>query len=105
MVRHWITPDNEQGVVYLFSHLARSRFGLRVARVQAGFPDCIAYQDGKRVRIEFAYRSRNFMVHRHKASGCDCSSAGLITLAVTKPRYRAVFLSGDEIEGSSKLRR
>src|SRR5262245_5209345 len=43
-------PDNEQGVVYLFSHLARSRFGLRVERVQAGFPDCIAYRDGKRIR-------------------------------------------------------
>jgi hypothetical protein len=64
-------PDNEQGVVYLFSHLARSRFGLRVERVQAGFPDCIAYQPGKRVRIEFEYRSRNFLLHRHPASRCD----------------------------------
>src|SRR5262249_43527073 len=32
-------PDNEQGVIYLFSHLARKRFGLRIERVQAGFPD------------------------------------------------------------------
>jgi hypothetical protein len=48
----------------------------------ANKPDAVAYQDGKRVRIEFEYRSRNFMVHRHKASGCDCSSAGLVTLAV-----------------------
>jgi len=64
------SPDNEQGVVYLFSHLAR-RFGLRVERVQAGFPDCLAYRDGKRIRIEFEYRSRNFLSHRHQASGCD----------------------------------
>lgn len=63
-------PENEQGVVYLFSHLAR-RFGLRVERVQAGFPDCIATRAGKRVRIEFEYRSRNFAQHRHDPSKCD----------------------------------
>lgn len=64
-------PDNEQGVVYLFSHLARSRFGLRVERVQGGFPDCVAYLGSKRVRIEFEYRSRNFAVHRHDPKQCD----------------------------------
>ena len=64
-------PNNEQGVVYLFSHLARRRFGLRVERVQAGYPDCLAYKDGKRVRIEFEYRSRNFVAHRHAPSDCD----------------------------------
>lgn len=63
-------PDNEQGVVYLFSSRARSH-GLRVERIQGGFPDCIAYRNGKRVRIEFEYRSRNFAVHRHKPRGCD----------------------------------
>jgi len=60
-------PDNEQGVIYLFSHLARKRFGLRIERVQAGFPDCIAYQGEKRIRIEFEFRSRNFRDHRHPA--------------------------------------
>lgn len=64
-------PDNEQGVVFLFSHLARSRFGLRVERVQGGFPDCVAYLGRKRVRIEFEYRSRNFAVHRHDPKKCD----------------------------------
>ena len=63
-------PNNEQGVVYLFSHLAR-RFGLHVEKVQAGFPDCIAYRQGKRIRIEFEYRSRNFYLHGHPVSGCD----------------------------------
>jgi hypothetical protein len=48
-------PENEQGVVFLFAHLARRRFGLRVERVQQGFPDCIAYRTGRRVRIEFEY--------------------------------------------------
>src|SRR6266508_4291573 len=40
-------PDNEQGVVYLFSHLARRRFGVRVERVQGGFPYCVAYLGSK----------------------------------------------------------
>jgi hypothetical protein len=64
------SPNNEQGVVFLFSHLAR-KFGLRVERVQTGFPDCIAYKDGKRIRIEFEYQSRNFKQHKHRVSGCD----------------------------------
>ena len=64
-------PNNEQGVVYLFSHVARKQFGLRVERVQAGFPDCLAYKDGRRVRIEFEYRSRNFLQHRHDPLRCD----------------------------------
>lgn len=53
-------PDNEQGVVFLFSHLARKKFGLRVERVQTGFPDCIAYRGDKRIRIEFEFKSKNF---------------------------------------------
>jgi hypothetical protein len=64
-------PSNEQGVVYLFSHLARKRFGLHVERVQAGFPDCVEYRNGQRVRIEFEHRSRNFAVHGHDPGGCD----------------------------------
>lgn len=64
-------PNNEQGVVYLFSHLARKRFGLHIERVQAGFPDCVAYRAGKRVRVEFEFRSRNFALHRHDPKGCD----------------------------------
>jgi hypothetical protein len=64
-------PDNEQGVIFLFSHLARKRFGLRIERVQAGFPDCIACRGEKRIRIEFEFRSSNFRDHRHRASGCD----------------------------------
>ena len=63
-------PNNEQGVVYLFSHVAR-RFGLHVERVQAGFPDCVGYRNRRRVRIEFEYRSRNFLLHRHDSRRCD----------------------------------
>jgi hypothetical protein len=64
-------PDNEQGVIYLFSQQARRRYGLHVERVQGGFPDCIGYRSGKRIRIEFEYRSRNFALHGHDPKGCD----------------------------------
>jgi hypothetical protein len=89
------SPDNEQGVVFLFSHLARSRFGLHVERVQAGFPDCIAYQDGKRIRIEFEYRSRNFVVHRHEVSGCDWLVCWIHDWPGAPERLRVVELRGE----------
>jgi hypothetical protein len=43
----------------------------RVEKVRAGYPDCIAYSQGKRIRIEFEYRSRNFRVHKHRLRACD----------------------------------
>ena len=64
-------PENELGVVYLFSHLARRRYGLRMASLQPGYPDALAYRGGKRVRIEFEYRSRNFQQHGHDPKHCD----------------------------------
>ena len=64
-------PENEQGVVFLFSQLARKSYGLRVERVQTGYPDCIAYKRGKRIRIEFEYRSRNFRQQKHDPKLCD----------------------------------
>ena len=64
-------PDNEQGVVFLFSQVARRRFGLTVERVRAGYPDCIAHRQGKRIRIEFEFRSRNFAAHKHDPKACD----------------------------------
>jgi hypothetical protein len=67
-------PNNEMGVVFLFSHLCR-RMQLQVESVQAGFPDCIALQrvGGKerRIRIEFEFRSSSFRAHGHPPDGCD----------------------------------
>lgn len=64
-------PENELGVVYLFAQLARRRFGLKVQRIQAGYPDCVATLAGKPNRIEFEYRSRNFSQQKHDPRGCD----------------------------------
>jgi Homing endonuclease associated repeat len=68
-------PANESGVVFLFGMLAH-RLGFQVESLQAGFPDCEAarqIQPGKwqRVRIEFEYESRNFLLHRHPPEACD----------------------------------
>ncbi len=63
-------PQNENGVVYIFA-LAASRLGFKVKRVQAGFPDCTAEWAGKKVRIEFEFRSRNFGIHGHDPRKCD----------------------------------
>jgi hypothetical protein len=64
-------PENELGVVFLFSHVARKRYGLRIAKVKAGFPDCIAFQGTKPVRIEFEFKSKNFNMHKHHHKHCD----------------------------------
>jgi hypothetical protein len=89
-----IEPNNEQGVVYLFSHVAGKRFGLHVQSVQAGFPDCLAYQRGtrKRVRIEFEYRSRNFALHRHDPRGCDWIVCWIHDWPSVPPHIRVVEL-------------
>ena len=52
-------PKNEQGVVYLFARLAE-QLGVKVELVQTRFPDCVALKDGKRIEIEFEFRSRNY---------------------------------------------
>lgn len=70
-------PINEQGVVYLFGMVSRE-LGFMIESVRTDYPDC----EGKRaldhagkkwqhVRIEFEYRSRNFLEHGHDPEECD----------------------------------
>jgi hypothetical protein len=68
-------PTNEMGVVFLFGMMAE-RLGYAVTRIQSGFPDCEALRElapnrWQRVRIEFEYESRNFLLHLHPVPGCD----------------------------------
>ena len=68
-------PENELGVVFLFSRIAK-RLQFRIEAIRAAYPDCIAYRHAgdreKRVRIEFEYRSSSFKAHKHDAKQCDC---------------------------------
>lgn len=85
-------PENELGVVYLFAALARKKFGLRIDRIQAAYPDCLAYRDGRRIRIEFEYRSRNFAAHRHDPNACDWIVCWIHDWPSVPPRIRVVEL-------------
>jgi hypothetical protein len=67
-------PENELGVVFLFSHVVK-RLQLRIETIQPQYPDCIAYRrvgDGeKKIRIEFEFKSSNFIAHKHNPVDCD----------------------------------
>jgi hypothetical protein len=68
-------PVNEAGVVFAFGMVAR-KLGFRVHRIQTEFPDCeamrqVARGQWQRVRIEFEFESRNFLLHKHNPNGCD----------------------------------
>jgi hypothetical protein len=65
------------GVVFLFGALAPA-LGFLVESLGIAFPDCAAKrrlrgpgEPWERVRIEFEYRSRNFLSHKHDARKCD----------------------------------
>ena len=64
-MRH--APENELGVVFLFSKMARRLGFVEIDRIQPHFPDCWAVRkDGARTRsvwIEFEHRSRSFQTH------------------------------------------
>lgn len=67
-------PENELGVVFLFSHIAK-KLRIKVEQIRPQFPDCIAYQrtahGEKRIRIEFEFCSSNFKSHNHSSKKCD----------------------------------
>lgn len=69
------TPINEQGVVFLFGMVCRD-LGYLVEAVQTGFPDCegkrrVDSHRWERVRIEFEFKSSNFLKHGHDTNLCD----------------------------------
>jgi hypothetical protein len=74
-LRH--APINEQGVVYLFG-MVSYELGFLVEAVHTAYPDCEAKRcvdrrrdRWQRVRVEFEYRSRNFLEAGHDPAGCD----------------------------------
>jgi hypothetical protein len=69
-------PINEMGVVYLFGTMAE-KLGFKIESFNpTGFPDCegkrtVSKGRWQRVRIEFEFRSSNFLQHKHDVSKCD----------------------------------
>ncbi len=68
------SPINEQGVVFLFGKLHKE-LGIIVESIQTGFPDARARKRHKsgwiEVKIEFEYKSSNFLIHKHNIKDCD----------------------------------
>lgn len=69
-------PENEQGVVFLFAHLAPKLGFTSISAIRQAYPDCIArrrhHGQEEEVRIEFELYARNFKIHRHPVRGADC---------------------------------
>jgi len=69
-------PANEQGVIVLFAIMSKHLQYYIEGVWGDSFPDCEAMRvevGGKRrrVKIEFEYRSRDFLSHGHDSNGCD----------------------------------
>ncbi|MGE0640859.1 MAG: hypothetical protein AB7G12_13820 [Thermoanaerobaculia bacterium] len=60
--------------------------------MQSGYPDCTAIRDGKRIRIEFEFRSRNFRQHRHDPKKCDWIVCWIHDWPAVPPHLRVVEL-------------
>lgn len=68
-------PVNELGVVYLFGILSQE-LGFVVESIQSGFPDChgkrkLSKDRWQSIRIEFEFKSSNFISHGHNLTQCD----------------------------------
>lgn len=65
-------PKNEQGVVLVFQQLCES-MGLEILSIQAGYPDALIFDKANqtKIRIEFEYESKNFIIHKHDPKGTD----------------------------------
>jgi hypothetical protein len=90
-------PVNEMGVVYLFGLLGH-RMGYVVTRIQSEFPDCEAFREvapgrWQRVRIEFEFESRNFLLHKHDPKKCDVIVCWKHNWAECPPHIEVIELS------------
>lgn len=63
-------PENEQGVVVLFSQQAEEA-GFEIVSIQHRFPDAIIKHKGEEYRAEFEFKASNFIAHKHDPRGCD----------------------------------
>lgn len=65
-------PENELGVVSIFSIYHRELGFPFIVKIQREFPDAIVISDdGEPVAIEFEYKASTFIQHQHEAGSCD----------------------------------
>jgi len=75
----WTSPPTMSRASSSCSRMSSSSVRPSVERVQAGYPDCVAYQNGKRVRNRIRVSLPELRVHRHDPRSAIGSSAGLMT--------------------------
>lgn len=63
-------PQNEMGVVYLFS-LMQSQLGCELIEIRQKFPDAKIKKDGRIYEVEFEFKASNFLLHKHNPRHCD----------------------------------
>lgn len=68
------SPINENGVIFLFGKVTND-LNMYIEEIKPGFPDCVARRftgrGWERVAIEFEYKSRSFVDHKHNVNDCD----------------------------------
>lgn len=78
-------PSCEQEVVFAFGFIAK-RLGFEIEDIGTAFPDCKGKHNGKKVKIEFEYRTRDFIMHKHPANGCDLIVCWENNAKIQKPK-------------------
>ena len=64
-------PHNEMGVVFLFGRFYDVLGFDGIVHVGTRCPDCIAVRQERTLRVEFEYRSSNYLNHRHALNQAD----------------------------------
>lgn len=64
-------PHNEMGVVFLFGRFYDLVGFEGIVHIGTRCPDCIAVRRGKTLRVEFEFRSSNYLHHRHALTQAD----------------------------------
>jgi hypothetical protein len=72
----WRTNQCTRWAWFTSFGLLGHRMDYVVTRIQSEFPDCEAFREvapgrWQRVRIEFEFESRNFLLHKHDPKKCD----------------------------------
>lgn len=65
------TPQNEQGVIVIFSQAIARLDNISIIEIRAKYPDAILLVNSREVRVEFEYLSSNFVDHSHDPRECD----------------------------------
>lgn len=63
-------PENEMGVVVLFSQLCKEH-GFEIKSVRIAYPDAIIVRGQIEYRTEFEFVSSNYFLHNHDIRDCD----------------------------------